>query len=116
SCEIMLRAGLQRSIRRNFRFGRWASGISAVVGGASAAGGAVALGLTGALIALPVVFGAAAIGAGTTVGYRALYRSYLKKVTGNLNDMLNAIAVAARTGGSFAARGAPELPGGPQRH
>jgi hypothetical protein len=104
SCEIVFRAGLQRSVRRNFRFGRWSAGIMAVLGGGGAAGGAVALGLTGALLALPVVAGAAVVGAGTTVGYRALYRGYLRKFTAILNDMLGAIAVDAKTGGSFAPR------------
>ena len=110
ACEIVLRAGLQRSVRRNFRFGRWSSGVGGVIGGGGATLGALAFGVSGALLALPFVAGAALLGTGTAVGYRAMYRGYLRKLNGNLEDLVGAIALDARTGGGFA----PQFPAGQQ--
>ena len=110
-CEILLRAGLQRSVRRNFRFGRWSSVVAGALGaGGGAATGVFALGLAGAMIALPAAAGAALLGGGAAVAYRSSYRHYLNRFTGILDDMLAAIAVHARTGGTFASHGLPPLP------
>ena len=102
ACEILLRAGLQRSVRRNFIFGRWSAGIAGGLG----AGAGVGLGLLmfgpGAIVAVPAMAGAALLSGGTAIGYRASYKHYLRKFTALLNDMLSAAAAHARTGGSFA--------------
>ena len=100
--EVLLRAGLQRSVRRNFRFGSWTARILTVIGGAGGTGiGLVALGFT-PLIAVPAIAGAALLGGGAVLGYRNSYRYYLRKFTELLDEMLAAIAVHAKTGGSFA--------------
>lgn len=109
ACEILLRAGLQRSVRRNFTFGRWTSGIATGFGGMAGVGLGLMLFGPGAIVALPAMAGAALLGGGTGIGYRAAYRHYLRKFTSLLNDMLAAVAAHAKTGGSFApAR--PQLP------
>jgi hypothetical protein len=103
ACEIVLRAGLHRSVRRNFRFGRWSAGLSSVIGGGvGGAIGAGAIGLAGAMLVLPVAAGAVLSGAGVAVGYRAMYRHYLRKFTELLNEMLATVTAQARTGGAFA--------------
>lgn len=104
SCEVLLRAGLERSVRRNFRFGNWTARIMAALGGTGAAGIALAAGVTSAVIVLPVAAGAALLGFGTAAGYRKAYRYYLEQFTTLMNEMLGAIAVDAKTGGAFVAR------------
>ena len=102
ACEILLRAGLQRSVRRNFQFGRWTAGIAGVFGGGAGLGiGLAAMGMS-AMVALPVVAGAALVGGGTAAGYRALYRHSLQKLTELFEQMLASVAVHAKTGGAFA--------------
>lgn len=107
ACDIMLRAGLQRSVRRNFRFGSWTTRIAAVMGGGGGALVGAAAGLGGALVVLPVAIGAGAVGGGIAFGFRAMYRHYLKEFTKLLNQMLSQVAVHAKTGGSFSLPGAP---------
>ena len=108
--EILLRAGLQRSVRRNFKFGSWSARIMGVLGaGGGGAIGLFALGLSAPMVVIPAAAGAALLGGGTALGYRASYRSYLRKFTDLLDEMLGAIAVHAKTGGSFVASQTPAL-------
>jgi hypothetical protein len=114
--EILLRTGLQRSVRRNFKFGSWSSRIMAAVGaGGGGAIGLFALGLSAPMIVLPAAVGAALLGGGTALTYRKSYRYYLRKFTAILDEMLGAIAVHAKTGGSFAAPAAPAPPVGEKK-
>jgi hypothetical protein len=102
ACELLVRAGLQRSVRRNFHFARWSAGVSTVFG-ATVAGlsGVVLAGMSGAIVALPAVAGGALLGYGVMAGYRKLYRHSLQRLTELLGDMVTMVAVHARTGGGF---------------
>jgi eukaryotic-like serine/threonine-protein kinase len=109
--EILLRAGLQRSVRRNFKFGSWTARVMAAIGaGGGGALGLFALGLSAPMIIVPAAAGAALLGGGTVLGYRKSYRYYMRKFTDILDEMLGALAVHAKTGGSFAAPVTPSLP------
>lgn len=114
--EILVRTGLQRSVRRNFTAARWVTGVTASIGGIFGAALGTGAGLGGAVIALPVLALAGALGAGGAVGYRAIYRHYLAKFRGDVTQMLDSVAVNAKTGGSFAppiekgARLSPDAP------
>ncbi|MBA3890161.1 MAG: hypothetical protein H0X64_06495 [Gemmatimonadaceae bacterium] len=102
--EVLLRAGLQRSVRRNFRFGSWSARVMGLVG--ATGGGAIglfALGLSAPMVTIPAAVGAALLGGGTALTYRKSYRYYLRRFTKLLDEMLGAIAVHAKTGGNFAA-------------
>ena len=102
ACEVLLRAGLQRSVRRNFLFGRWSAGIAGGLGGGAGVGLGLLMFGPGAVVAIPAMAGAALLAGGTAIGYRATYKHYLRKFTALLNDMLSATAAHAKTGGSFA--------------
>jgi hypothetical protein len=117
--EILVRTGLQRSVRRNFTAARWITGVGTGLGGlvGTAVGLVVFGGVWTALIALPIVATAGVAGAGSAMGYRAIYRHYLAKFTENVKQMLDGCAMHARTGGSFAPprieKGARLLPDAP---
>jgi hypothetical protein len=102
ACEIVVSAGLHRSVRRNLKASGWLSGVLGTVGGGGAAGIAVAAGVTGAMLALPAVAGAAVLGGGMAVGFRAAYRHSLRKLTEEIGRLLQGVDAHARTGGAFA--------------
>ena len=102
SCEVLLRAGLHRSVRRNFRFGRWSAGVAGVMGGGVVMLiGAGAMGLGAAVVALPAMAAGALVGGGAALGYKASYRYYLRKLTDTFTEMLSTIAAHTKTGGAF---------------
>ena len=109
--EVLVRAGLQRSVRRNFKFGSWTARIMGLLGaGGGGLVGFFALGLSAPMITIPAAAGAALLGGGTALGYRASYRYYLRQFTKLLDEMLSMIAVHAKTGGSFATPLTPAVP------
>lgn len=101
ACEVVVSAGLQRSVRRNLKVGGWFTGVLGTLGGGGAAAIAAGAGLAGALVALPAIAGAALVGGGTALGYRAAYRHSLRKLAGLLERMVQSVDVHARTGGGF---------------
>jgi hypothetical protein len=111
ACEVVVSAGLQRSVRRNFYAAGWFTGI---MGGMGAGGGvavAAAAGVAGAVLALPAAAGAAVLAGVTAAGYRAGYRHSLRKLGEVLESMLQAVDVHARTGGGFTPAPRPPAPG-----
>ena len=84
--------------------------MAAVGAGGGAAVGLFALGLSASMITIPIAAGAAMLGGGTALTYRKSYRYYLRKFTDILDEMLGAVAVHAKTGGSFASPVTPSLP------
>lgn len=113
ACEMVVSAGLRRSVRRNFKVGGWMSGILGGVGAGGGAAIAAATGIAGGILALPAVAGAALLGGGAAVGYRALYRYSLRNLTELLERMLQGVDVHARTGGAFVPAPRPTGGGGP---
>jgi hypothetical protein len=103
ACEVVVSTGLAGSVRRNLKVGGWLTGTCAVAGGGGGAAVAGATGLAGAAVALPVVVGAAALGGAVALVYRVAYRYSLRKLTEELERMLQGVDVNARTGGAFAA-------------
>jgi hypothetical protein len=107
ACEVVVSAGLTRSVRRNLIASGWLSGAFGALGGGGATGLAALAGVGGAMLALPAVAGAAVLGGGMAVGYRALYRHSLRKLTEELGRLLQGVDAHARTGGAFAPAHAP---------
>jgi len=112
-CELSVGADLRRSVRRNGVVALVSGGLG--VGGGAALGGAAGLGFLalGALAVLPAAAGAAALGAVGAFGYGRLYRWYVKKLVADLEKLLRAVDVNARTDGAFAAPVVPGTPGSP---
>ena len=102
ACEVVISAGLRRSVRRNFTVGRWSTGIMGGMGAGGGAAVAAAAGVAGGLLALPAVAGAALLGGATAVGYRAAYRYSLRRLEEIFAGMLQSVDAHARTGGAFA--------------
>ena len=109
ACEIIVSAGLARSVRRNFKTSGWFTGVLGTLGGGAGVGIGAVAGLAGAVLALPAVAGVAVLGGATAAGYRALYRYSLHKLTEELRRLLQGVDAHARTGGAFAT----QRPGGP---
>ncbi|HYH80494.1 MAG TPA: hypothetical protein VEX86_11880 [Longimicrobium sp.] len=102
-CELSVAADLRRSVRRN---GVAALASGSVLGaGGAVVGGALGVGLLalGALALLPAAAAGAAVGAAGAFGYGYIYRYYLKKFVAELESLLRAVDVNARTGGAFSA-------------
>lgn len=110
SSEIVASADLRGGVRLNWWIGASATGVLGRGGAALGAGvGATALGLGGALVALPALVGGALIGGATALGYGAAYRWGVRKAVNELDGLLRAVDVNARTRGAFAP---PHLPRG----
>lgn len=102
ACEIVVSAGLTRSVRRNFKAAGWLTGIMGGLGAGGGAGVAAMMGLAGAMVALPMAGAAVAMGGVTAVGVRALYRYSLRHFTEHLERLLQGVDAHARTAGAFA--------------
>ncbi len=102
ACEVVVSARLAHSVRYNLQVGGWLSGGMALMGGVFGGGIASAAGLAGTVVALPVAVGAAALGGLMMTAYRAQFRRWVGKITGELERMLQAVDVQGRTGGAFA--------------
>lgn len=101
ACEVVISAGLTRSVRRNLKAGGWLAGIFGTLGGGAGAGIGAVSGLAGGLLALPVVAGAALMGGAMVGGHRALYRYSLRKLTAELERLVQGVDAHARTGGAW---------------
>lgn len=112
ACEIVVSAGLNRSLRRNTLAARIFSGTLGAMGAGGGVALAAAAGVGGALLALPAVAGLAVLGGTAAVGYGAGYRHSLRKLTEALERMLQAVDAHARTGGAFTPAIRPAAPGG----
>ena len=64
-------------------------------------------------LALPAVAGAALLGGGAALGYRALYRYSLRNLPEQLERMLQGVDAHARSGGAFVPAPRPSGEGGP---
>ncbi|HET7274885.1 MAG TPA: hypothetical protein VFI91_06875 [Longimicrobiaceae bacterium] len=101
ACEVTLRGDLRTSMRRNVWAGLGVSGVIGGVGGGIALGGAIAV---GAMLPLAIAVGAIGLtgfGGASALGYGAVYRYYLRKMTAELETLLKIVGTNARTGGSF---------------
>jgi eukaryotic-like serine/threonine-protein kinase len=100
-CELSVAADLRRSVRRNGVAAIASGGVAGL--GAGAMGGAVGLGILalGALAVLPAAGAAALAGAAGAFGYGRLYRHYLGKFVADMEGLLRAVDVNARTRGAF---------------
>jgi hypothetical protein len=108
-CELTLRSDLRTSTRRSVWAGAMLAGMGGVSGGMLTALVAVGTGGVGAVVAGTAVAGMAAFTAVSGKGYGALYRYYLRKMTGELERLLKVVDASARTGGAFRAPSAPAL-------
>lgn len=113
ACELVVSSGLTRSVRRNLKAGGWLAGIFGMLGGGAGAGIGAAAGLAGGVLALPVVAGAALIGGAMVGGHRAMYRYSLRKLTAELERLVQGVDAHARTGGGFVPAPRPSSGGGP---
>lgn len=109
SCEVVLTGDMHFGVRRNWRIGAMLSGVMGVFGGGVAAAVAAnALAIAGGLVLLPGAAGLAAVGGLSAVGYGAAYRYYLRKLTGDFEEMLQRVSVDARLGGAFGPPAPPD--------
>lgn len=104
-CELTVSADLRSGRRTN---GWTSAGLTSMCTGGGAVAGAVVgtVALGGALLALPAVAGAGALGGGMASGYRALYRWSLRRGRATLEQLVDVVDVSSRTSGAFA----PPLP------
>ncbi|HVH13298.1 MAG TPA: hypothetical protein VM759_09615, partial [Longimicrobium sp.] len=112
ACEVVVSAGLTRSVRRNLKFAGWSTGVLGTMGGGIGVGIGLAAGVSSALLALPVAAGAALFGGATALGYRAIYRYSFRKLQEELERLLQGVDAHARTGGAFAVQWPGPGPGG----
>jgi hypothetical protein len=94
-CEVELSANLQPGIRSRWRLG------AATSIGSGAAGGALGIGLaapalSGVILALPAVLGAAAAGGLMMIAWTAGYRYYLAGVEKALDESLRSLEASVR--------------------
>ena len=91
-----LRPGVPRNVKASKLFGATAVVLGAFVG---APGGAAIVSATGAtlLAAIPVLAGAAAIGAGTVAWYRWLYNHEAKKARDEMRRALEGVAASIKS-------------------
>lgn len=112
TCEVVITGDLHSGVRLNSLVG---STLSAAVGAGGVSFGTLvgmkALALAGGLIVLPAVAGGALLGSLGVIGYGAMYRYYLRKVTVDLEQLLRAVDANARTAGAFSLP-TPPLGGG----
>lgn len=108
--ELLVSADLGLSVRRNWAVARGFTAFSGLAGGGlGALVGAQALALAGAVVALPAVAGAAALGGLAYWGYGKAYRAYYRKFAADLEAILQAVDVNARTRGAFAPPSPPRV-------
>ncbi|MEO7217341.1 MAG: hypothetical protein ABI026_04040 [Gemmatimonadaceae bacterium] len=104
-CELTLRGDLRAGMRRNVAFGLSFSTVFAGLG--------VALGVAmSAALILPAIAVSAAFGivggGGAAASYGAIYKHYVKKLTGEMETLLRTVDTNARTGGAFQPPEAPK--------
>jgi predicted Ser/Thr protein kinase len=97
ACDVTMQVDLARGLTAVLAgYGFGVSGMAAGGAGIGAAVGVKALALSGALLAAPVVAGAAVVGLGTAVAVAPLHRWALGKVRKELEDTLAAIETSVR--------------------
>jgi hypothetical protein len=109
--EVSIRSSLAYSRKLNYGVGLafgsalgLAGGVAGVFAGLALFGGAIGSGVALAPVAVGAT-GLAGLGVGRGLsdrGYRALYRVALRKGRSGLEDLLQALALHAQTGGAFA--------------
>jgi hypothetical protein len=101
ACRLTLRARIQADPEPAFWIGSLVTVGGAGVGGALGAVIATGLGLAGGLLALPVAGLAALGGAATYTSVRSRYLEPLVRGLEGLEELLEVIAAAVKTGGTF---------------
>ncbi len=100
-CEVTVYGDLRSGLRKNLQVDKWIAAALAATGGTvGAAVGAGALAL-GGLAVLPGAAAAAALGGGSLLWYRWLYRYALRKGTEELEGMLSAVEGVLRSHSVF---------------
>ena len=89
--EISIYGDLRPGVRANYRFSRWWTAGSGVIGGGIGFSAAMHAGLAAATLALPVTGGVLAAGALGFMGYRYMFRHALKKAMQELDGLLISI-------------------------
>ena len=89
--EVSIYGDLRPGVRANWRFSRWWTSGSGMLGGGVAYGLAVKAGVAAAALALPLAAGVFAAGALGFVSYRYMFRDALRKATEELDGLLIAI-------------------------
>ncbi len=100
--EVTVSSDLTYSRKLNWWVGAGAVGTVTFGGGAAVGSLAMAAGVAGALVALPMVAGGLAAGGLMTGMYRGIYRWGVRKGVKALERMLHALDVNTRTSGAFA--------------
>ncbi len=90
--EIIVQGDLRPGAHANLRFAQWSTGVSGVLGAVAGSGAAIGAGLVASLAFLPGLMGAAIVGGLVVGGYRAMYRSVLRKTEVVLETLLQAVA------------------------
>lgn len=113
TCELVLTGDMHFGVRRNWRVGATLSGVVGTFGGGVGAAVAVkAFAVAGGLVLLPAVGAFAAVAGLGALGYGAAYRYYLRKLTDDLEELLQRVSVDARLGGAFAPPAPPPAASG----
>ncbi|MEO8636382.1 MAG: serine/threonine-protein kinase [Gemmatimonadales bacterium] len=100
-CEVTVYGDLRSGLRKNLKTDKWIAGVVATIaGGIGTAVGAAGLAL-GGLAVVPGIAAAAALGGGSLLWYRWLYRYSLRKGTEELEGLLSAIEGVLRSQSVF---------------
>jgi hypothetical protein len=110
--ELLLRGDLRGGVKRNVGAGLALSGVGGMVGAMAAAGIAATAGAILPLLAAGTALGFTGGGGASAFGFGAMYRYYLKKMTGELETLLRVVDTNARTAGAFRPPVAPPGRGG----
>jgi len=110
-CEVTLRGDLRTSTRRGVWLGLGLTGVGGVVGAVVSGAAVAAVGAILPLAAAGIAVGAAGLGGAAALGYGASYRSYLRRMSAELETLLKVVDTSARTGGAF--RPTQPLPASP---
>lgn len=98
-CEVVISGDLERGVRNNWRFGALASGATGAAGAGAGVVAAASLGISGALLALPVAGGIALFAGVTAAVWGPTYRYYRRRVVEMLEESLRTLEASARAGG-----------------
>ena len=108
ACELTVSADLGRGVRRNWVVAKENAFVAGSLGGMLAAVAAAEwLAAAGAIVALPVVGAALAVGGLAAWDHGDRYRRRFRELTRQLEQLLQAVDVHARTQGAFAPSTAP---------